>query len=383
MNNIFLIISVFGFVLSINLLTKKHTKNIPILFLAFFYLIYSLYALQTYIIESNLLDDYKWFYVWPLPIYSLIAVPMYFYFVSVIKNSFKWKWMHLILFIPFLLSIIDVIIIYTKPSSVYNTIIELALASPEERFNAKYGLFHLNQHYVIRHVWQFFALIAILPMLFNFIRSNKLGANPNPILIRWLIILYVLLVLMSILASVYGIERIFNVQIISFLQGSAPFIHTLFFVILFLIAIIPLSFPSILYNLQTKPKRQTVNVQQEPKYGLDIEDIKNKLELIVNQDLFSDPNFNLNKCAQELGIPTHHVSHYLNQNLNLSFSSYRNDLRITKAKQLITSGYLNKNTIEALALTCGFANRSSFSKGFKNLTGFSPGSYLKSTQNKS
>ncbi|WP_160127907.1 helix-turn-helix domain-containing protein [Kordia antarctica] len=341
---------------------------------------------------SNLISDYKWFYVWPLPIYSLISVPMYFYFVSTIKNSFKWKWIYLLLFIPFLLSIIDVIIVYASPNHTYDTIIELAINNPTERFNAKYGLLHLNQHYVIRHVWQFFALIAILPMLLKFIRSVRLGSSSKIIQIRWLIILYVLLFLMSLIASIYGIERIFNLHIISFLQDNARLIQVTLYVTLFLIAIIPISFPSILYGLhingtndrltnKVKPTKQPKNVQQEPKYGLNIEDIKSKLEHIEKQEHFINPDFDLNKCAQLLDIPTHHLSHFLKQNLNLSFSSYRNTLRITKAKSLIVDGYLNLNTIDALALHCGFANRSSFGKVFKKSTGFSPGTYLQSIQN--
>ena len=391
MSIIFLIISIFGLVITINLFTKKRTLNRSILFLAFFYLIYSLYTIQTYIIVTKSLSDYTWFYVWPLPIYSLITVPMYFYFVSTIKDSFKWKWTYLILFIPFLLSIIDVIIVYAGPNHAYDAIIDLAINNPKERFNATYGLLHLNQHYVIRHLWQFLALLAVLPMLIQFIRSNKLVDHSNTILTRWLITLYVLMFLMSVLASVYGIERIYDVHIISFLQDNAALIQVSFYLVLFLIAIIPLSFPSILYGLHRKgadlpltPKVKSTkikNVQQEPKYGLDIEDIKNKLDHIEKQKHFTDPDFDLTKCSQLLDIPTHHLSHFLKQNLNLSFSSYRNTLRINKAISLIKDGYLNVNTIDALALTCGFANRSSFSKVFKNSTGYSPGGYLQSIQN--
>ena len=197
---------------------------------------------------------------------------------------------------------------------------------------------------------------------------------------------------MSILASVYGFETIYNIRIIAFLQDNAALLQVSFYMVLFLIAIIPLSFPSILYGTlaintesllvkETKPKSKANHLQLESKYGLNIEDIKNKLEGIENEEFFLNPDFDLNKCAQELEIPTHHLSYFLKQNLNLSFSSYKNSLRINKAKRLIVQGYLNINTIDALALICGFANRSSFSKVFKKVTGFSPGEYFKSTQN--
>ncbi|ALJ05229.1 hypothetical protein APS56_08875 [Pseudalgibacter alginicilyticus] len=320
---------------------------------------------------------------------------MYFYFVSTINNGFKWKWFYLILFVPFVLGIIDTIIIYTSPKAVYDALLELAITNPIKRFHAKYGLLYLSQHYIIRHIWQFLAVITLFPLMLNFIRSNKSKENAKLILIRWLIILYALMFLMSILTCIHAIERAFDIGILSLLQDNATLINISFYIVLFLIAIIPISFPSILYsNLNitapntsiantVTPPNTSNNSIKEPKYGLNIEDIRSKLDLIIKQDLFSDPNFDLNKCAQELGIPTHQVSHFLKQHMNLSFSSYRNMLRIEKAKRLIKNDYLSLNTIEALALTCGFANRSSFSKVFKKLTDFSPGAYLESLQNNS
>ena len=392
MNNIFLIISIFGFVLSINLLFKSLSKKKSVLFLALFYLIYSLYTLQTYIIESNLISELRWFYIWPLPIYSIIAIPTYFYFISIIKNDFNWKWKHILLFIPFILSVIDVILIYSKPSDIYNAIIDVAITNPAERFNIKYGLLDLNQHYVLRHLWQFISLIVLYPILFKFIRSNRSQQKHKIIQNRWLITFYVLLILMSIFASVYGVERIYNIRIIPFIQDYAALLKVSFHMVLFLIAIIPISFPTILYGTlalntesllvkTTKPKSKGNQSQAESKYGLNIEDIKNKLDSLEKKKLFLDPNFDLNRCAQELKIPTHHLSYFLKQNLKLSFSSYKNSLRINEAKLLIAQGYLMTNTIDALAIICGFANRSSFSKVFKQVTDLSPGVYFKSVKN--
>ncbi|HMQ43066.1 MAG TPA: helix-turn-helix domain-containing protein [Mariniflexile sp.] len=77
-----------------------------------------------------------------------------------------------------------------------------------------------------------------------------------------------------------------------------------------------------------------------------------------------------------MGIPTHHLSYYLNKYYGLSFATYKNQLRIEEAKKLIQMGFLEKNTMEALAWKCGFANRSSFSKVFKMVVGKNPTEYL-------
>ncbi len=391
MKNILLIISIFGFVLSTNLLFKSLSKKKRVLFLPLFYFIYSLYAFQTYIIESNQISELRWFYIWPLPIYSIIAIPTYFYFISIIKNDFNWKWKHILLFIPFILSVIDVILIYSKPSYIYNAIIDIAITNPAERFNVKYGLLDLNQHYILRHLWQFISLIVLYPILFKFIRSNRSQEKHKIVQNRWLITFYALLFLMSFLASVYGIEMKYNIGIIPFLQDYAALLQVSFYIVLFIIAIVPISFPTILHGTlalnteslivkTTKPKSKANHPQVETKYGLNIEDIKNKLDALEKEKLFLNPNFDLNKCAQELKIPTHHLSYFLNQNLNLSFSSYKNSLRINEAKLLIAQGYLNTSTIDALAIICGFANRSSFSKVFKQVTDLSPGEYFKSVK---
>lgn len=389
MNNILLVISIFGFVLSINFILKGKSKNKSILFLGFFYFIYSLYSIQTYLIESNLINNLRWFYVWPLSIYNTIALPTFFYFTITINNEFKWKWKYIILFIPFIISIIDVIIVYSKPSYIYHDIVEMAITNQENRFNSEYGLLNLNQHYILRHLWQFLSLIAVFPMLLRFLRSNKFQEKHKVVKNYWLIIFYTLLFLMSILATTYGIEREFFIQIIPFLQQEAAIIQVFFYLVLFLIAVIPISFPSVLYEdlviyneSNTVKKAKTKNKENylplEPKYGLNIQEIKNKLEVIEKKEFFLNSDFDLNKCAQLLEIPTHHLSYFLKQNSHTSFSSYRNNLRIKKAKCLITQDYLDSHTIEGLAVTCGFANRSSFSKAFKKVAEISPSDYVKS-----
>jgi AraC-like DNA-binding protein len=375
--------------LSFNFLFRGESKNKSILFLSFFYLIYSLYALQTYVIESNLINKFRWFYVWPLPIYSIISLPTYFYFRSTFNNDFKWKWKYIILFIPFVLSVIDVVLVYSKPSYVYQDIVDMAIEHSAKRFNAEYGLLNLNQHYVLRHIWQFLSLVALFPMLLKFIRSNRSQEKHKLVQNQWLIILYALLCLMSIITSIYGIERLYFIQIIPFLQDNAAIIQFLFYFILFLIAVIPISFPSVLYETlanynesKTIKKEKTKNkgnhLPLKPKYGLNTQEIKNKLEAIEKKEFFLNSDFDLNHCAQLLEIPTHHLSYFLKHNLDLSFSSYRNNLRIKKAKCLITQDYLNSHTIEGLAIICGFANRSSFSKAFKKEASVSPSEYFNS-----
>lgn len=120
-----------------------------------------------------------------------------------------------------------------------------------------------------------------------------------------------------------------------------------------------------------EPKEQ----DDELKFGLDEQEVKSKLEGLKNRKLYLNQNFNLTECARELEMPSHHISYFLKKQYELSFASYKNSLRMEHAKQLIEMGYLENNTIEALASECGFTSRTSFSKTFKTFVEVSPSEY--------
>ncbi|WP_437369891.1 helix-turn-helix domain-containing protein [Maribacter litoralis] len=371
MQNFFLVVSVFGLVLAVSLFTRKSVNKASAFFLGLFYTIFSIYTLQTYVIESGLLLEYSWFYVWPLPLYNLISVPIFFYFITLVKNKFVWHWVYLLVFIPFIIGIIDVINVYAKPQEFYDTIVSNAYLKPSERLKVRYGVLNINQHYAMRFLWQFLALISLLNMLVRFVRS--LLKEKGKKLLVWVVSLYSLFLLMSILASIFALEKLFEVD---FLRSTGPILRTVnfvFYIILFAIGIMPIYFPSILLGYPRRVKQKAIINQPiadgvELKFGLDVDRIENGLNALKDKGMFYEHDFSLNSCSKALEIPPHHLSHFLNQHRGVSFATFRNTLRIENAKKLITSGYLNKSTIEALAQQCGFANRSSFSKIFKKIT---------------
>lgn len=372
MQNFFLVVSVFGLVLAVSLFTRKSVNKAAAFFLGLFYTIFSIYTLQTYVIESGLLLKYTWFYVWPLPLYNLIAVPIFFYFLTLIKDKFVWHWIYLLVFIPFIIGVVDVINVYAKPQEFYDSIVTNAYAKPSERLKVRYGILNINQHYAMRFLWQFLALISLLTILINFVRS--LLKEKDKKLLIWVVSLYSLFLLMSLLATMFALEKLVEVNFLGSTGLVLRTVNFVFYVIIFAIGIMPIYFPSILLGYPRRVKQKAIVNQQivdgeaELKFGLDVDRIEDRLELLRENGLFYEHDFSLNSCAKALEIPPHHLSHFLNQHRGVSFATYRNTVRIENAKNLITSGYLDKSTIEALALQCGFANRSSFSKIFKKIT---------------
>ncbi len=384
--NILLVQALFGFILATLLIIKKGVANIPSLFLAIFYFIFSVYCFQTYIIENGLLKDFPWFYGWPLPLYALLHIPIYFYFIVVINGYFKWKWKYLLLFIPWLLSSIDVIILYSKPSLFYDEIIKNAIKNPNNRFNIQYGILNLIEHYTLRNLWTLISLATIFPILKKFKQKDSLQTKKS-ILKNWLLFLYFILIILALMSTIFGIEETFKINIFEYIfksKNAGVLIIFVFYLLVLCIGIAPLYFPEILYNIiPIKRKISVLNKNSdstEPlKFGLDEIEIKNKLKIFEEEKKYLLQDFDLTMLAKESNIPAHHLSHFFNHFFSSSFASYRNDLRMEHATTLIKTGFINNNTIEALAWTCGFSSRSSFSKIFKSYTGMNITEYINKT----
>lgn len=372
MSVVFLLVAIFGFILTALLLLKKNVNKLPQRFLALFYFIYSVYSFQTYIITEGLLEHFKWFYFWPLLLYSIITVPVYFYFKTIMKDTFRWKWQYIFLFIPFILSLIDVAIVFSKPADYYNQIVVNAITFPTDRFSAQYGLLSLNEHYSLRHLWQLLYLLSLVPLLKRF-----LAINPNDklkiILNRWLLLFYTALTLMAFITLFFGVERLLGINTLNVSNTSLYTLHLVLLLVLLIISIAPLYFPSILYGF---PKNQLLvsssisksTSSEEQIYGLDNKELNKSLLAIEQKDEFLKQGFNLKACAQLLHVPPYHAAYFFYQTKGISFTAYRNKIRVEKARQLIDSGFLESNDLNALISSCGFNSKSDFEKTFEKLS---------------
>lgn len=372
MSVVFLLVAIFGFILTALLLLKKNVNKLPQRFLALFYFIYSVYSFQTYIITEGLLEHFKWFYFWPLLLYSIITVPVYFYFKTIMEDTFRWKWQYIFLFIPFILSLIDVAIVFSKPADYYNQIVVNAITFPTDRFSAQYGLLSLNEHYSLRHLWQLLYLLSLVPLLKRF-----LAINPNDklkiILNRWLLLFYTALTLMAFITLFFGVERLLGINTLNVSNTSLYTLHLVLLLVLLIISIAPLYFPSILYGF---PKNQLLvsssisksTSSEEQIYGLDNKELNKSLLAIEQKDEFLKQGFNLKACAQLLHVPPYHAAYFFYQTKGISFTAYRNKIRVEKARQLIDSGFLESNDLNVLISSCGFNSKSDFEKTFEKLS---------------
>ncbi|WP_338759339.1 helix-turn-helix domain-containing protein [Bernardetia sp. ABR2-2B] len=129
-------------------------------------------------------------------------------------------------------------------------------------------------------------------------------------------------------------------------------------------------------NNEEKPIQTPVKYANKKIDEEEAQELQLKLERIIREkELFKDPNLKLPDLAEKLNILPHHLSQFLNDNLNKSFPLYINEYRIETAKKLLLQN--QTHTLEAIGYDCGFNSKSTFFSTFKKITGFTPASYKK------
>lgn len=83
----------------------------------------------------------------------------------------------------------------------------------------------------------------------------------------------------------------------------------------------------------------------------------------------------LKELAFQLNCPQSHLKYVFKYHSYYSYSEYQTILKVKYALKLIKSGYLDIHTIDSLAVSCLFSQRSTFYYSLKKLIGYTPTEY--------
>lgn len=123
--------------------------------------------------------------------------------------------------------------------------------------------------------------------------------------------------------------------------------------------------------------KATGNSQLEPDSAT-IDLIRLKLhEHMVLQQPFLKPHYKIKDLADDLQIPLHQLSAFLNKQLGMHFSDYLNQFRIRYCEDLIKREQPGRINFKGLVSRCGFHNRNTFTTAFKKFTGKTPSAYVR------
>ena len=120
-------------------------------------------------------------------------------------------------------------------------------------------------------------------------------------------------------------------------------------------------------------------VEVKPKYkrsGMKATAIKKLkeelLKLMENEKLYQDPELSILDVSGTLGVPRHHVTQVLNEDLGKNFYTFINEYRIEDAKQRLLDPKNDHLTVLAIGFDSGFNSKSSFNTLFKKNVGLTP-----------
>lgn len=98
-------------------------------------------------------------------------------------------------------------------------------------------------------------------------------------------------------------------------------------------------------------------------------------EVMINEKLYLDPDLTLRKLSTRLDTNTKYLSQVINHHGGNNFLSFINAYRIDAVIGRIKAGDMKSHTFYGIAQRCGFKNKSTFYKVFRDVTNLTPKAY--------
>ena len=101
---------------------------------------------------------------------------------------------------------------------------------------------------------------------------------------------------------------------------------------------------------------------------------------VYKERLFLDPNLTLKVVADRLNTNIKYLSQVVNHHMGINFQTFINQLRIDEVKRKMKEEKYRNLTLFGIALQCGFKNKSTFYKVFKDIVGRTPKEFLRTKE---
>lgn len=98
------------------------------------------------------------------------------------------------------------------------------------------------------------------------------------------------------------------------------------------------------------------------------------LQHVQEHKIYLNPDLSMDLLSVELGVPKHQLTEVLNVELGKNFFQFINTFRIEAVKEMLKD-INNLYSVEAIGYECGFSNKSSFFRIFKETVGLTPLEY--------
>lgn len=373
----YIMIGLIGLITAIIIITQHKNNWIINVYLIILLLLISIRFLldPLFYFYENLKPSFSY-----TPFLSLIIPVIYLYFENITNDAKKQKKLKLLHFVfPILLGVINLL------NNYYGFLGSYSLTLLNVVFAIYYLIYLISSYRLLKeNVWNRKSQIIFINQQNNLLR-------------KWTIFLFGIFVLLSfrLLATL-----LFDLIYDDYSGGqNFQWISGVIFLILFIKILIT---PEILFGYNALYKK----INEQKKLDLSLNEIwiltvkkniKNQQDEILKVKIYNDLIKNLKNIerlafeeksfrrqktsatefAKNLGIPKSHVNFIFKYHCKITFTEFKNIIKIYDALQLIETGFLKLNTLDALAIKVGFSSYNPFFTSFKDVTGSTPQAYNK------
>jgi hypothetical protein len=374
------------------LLVNHWSENKGIAYLIFVIILFSIRQFIFILIHSDAHVEVLAILLFHLdPLFFLLGPFFLYYLKSLVHGKLVVDKYLLIYAIPALIALINTLPYYSYPFA--EKVAESAAIQGNYFLDGPvtFQLLFFPFKYQLRFAALYNLSIALLSFVY-LIRLKNNSAIPLKkkvsVLLNRILGVITLVMVPNLILIVYVLVNSPKTGVLVFRQAAFEDNGAIFFMTLLL----PLSFflvPSWLYNDQAsanpldKIRTFLQNLRQgtsQAAVGSKSEksaDLERIIHYLETKKPYVNVNFSLHDLSQALNIPHVRVTTCFNKELNTSFPSYRNKLRVAHAIALLREGAHLTTSIEGIAERSGFKSKSIFYAAFKEEYGVTPTDWMK------
>lgn len=357
---------------------RKSESSITFLSLYFWFFAYLMF--MAYLVTYGYVIEFPHLYRTGFGI-SLLMMPAAFFYIRQSLLPRKFKARDLLHLLPFVFYLVNYIPFFLRPAAYKIDLIrgynqqELTVGFSEGLFMPQYGFS------ILRYVQVALYIVLQWRMIVKVQRSREHPVSfANPETLPWMKMLVVselVLLVPPVLGMIFfGMPG----------YGSFTILGGIFMALMQCYFL--LTHPEVLYGLSTVMQKEVVveevpHLEEEPRENNYSEEMLDRVGEILDGYMTSERpylkgKFKLQDLSDATGLPIHKISAYVNRRKNMNFFSYLNYYRLEECLSKLSSGEHQSKTLEALAEECGFQNRTTFIRVFKQHTGKTPTEYISS-----
>lgn len=301
------------------------------------------------------------------PLHFLFGPAVYLFTLSCLKSDFKYRKLHLLHFLPFVINLIQFLPFYLSP-------IEAKLNYYEDLMAG--GSIIMPWYYLAKTITLCCYLIAEIYVFYKHLKIAPVNTINIKYHTSWFITFFIV---QFFIYSTYIFDHLTG--LVTF-QDPYKFTMNMSALLLIVIAIMLLFFPQLLYGNIFENKDNHAKYSYSTLTEATKERLLSDWSNFINDDSkpYLNPKLSINDVAKSLHTNHRRLSQVINEKTGMNFNDNINSLRIMEAKRLLETGNFRNLTIDAVAQISGFNSKSPFYTAFKKHTGVTPKEYLKTLQ---